>query len=122
MAFDAGSEVGSARYLLGDAIMQFTRVVMATGEDAGNVSESVLYFMELASPFTRDDQSFATEEREARGAEWKPGMNPVRDVEVRLKQFGATVRSLCRCGVLSKVAQEAKPYVPRTMVKPVAVQ
>lgn len=114
MAYEP-SEIGSARFILGDFFIQATRAVLAPGQDGGNVDEVALLAVQLGSPYTITDAEFKPDWDRNVPADWKPGRNPPLDLEVRMKQIGCVWRSLIRTGVLAKVAQETRPYRPATM-------
>jgi len=112
------SEIGSARFILGDFFIQATRAVLAPGVDGDNVAEVALLAIQLGSPYTLEDPKFKEDWADNVPGDWKPGRNPVVDKEVRMKQIGCVWRSLIRSGVLAKVAQDAKPYKPKSLAPP----
>lgn len=120
---------GNLGFILSDLYMKFNEVLRQAAMGANvNLDLIVLGFEQVASYVSEDDKKYLGEwkalqaqrhdlrEKTHRGENpYEPGAEgwEQTDLAFRVREAGIITRCLCRSGVLTKVYQPGKVYVPK---------
>lgn len=115
MAYDS-ADVGTLRYLIGHAVLRITEAITSGASDEIHLDAEALWFEALTSIVTDDDAVYAEEYNQTVEAlldKQDIGESTEHDLEVRMAQLRACLRSVSRRGVLTRLETPSKQWVPK---------
>jgi len=124
MRYDQTERPAELGFILTDLLLNFNHVLVGATSD-GDLSLMILGLQALCSAFTDNDKMFKEEwaaiQKERDELHTKPGMEGYRtgldgyeteDLEFRIKEYGALVRSAYRMRVISRGETNKVPWNP----------